>query len=77
MKIFSLLAIIFGLISLTLSLYRFDWLGITEHLFFVISFVFCYLYWSNKQKIYANLWTGFLFLYTIISAVEIYFDYQK
>ena len=73
MKIFSIIAILLGIIMSVFSVISKDYLALISTLFFISTFIcFLYFYKDKTKKYLMNLATAFLLVYAVLSFVKMF-----
>ncbi len=72
MKIFSIFAVIVGIIMTVLSIIKGDILTVFTSISVTISFVFFFQYAKNKSKKFMDLSMIFLAIYTVLITVKMF-----
>jgi uncharacterized membrane protein HdeD (DUF308 family) len=72
MKIFSLIAVLIGLISTIFNIIDRDFLMILSSISMSLAFAFLFYYYKNKSEKFMNLFAVFLVIYSIISLIRMF-----
>ena len=67
MKIFSIVAIVLGLIFTVFSIIDGNLLRIFSSIIFCMAFVFSFYHYKTKSQKFINLFIIFLFIYAVLS----------